>query len=125
SSYEAIPAATCIYYSHYADLRIDALEVYVQPGNYAIAFPSNDGLTCVGVGWSRDEFSRVRADGERSFMTALERFPVLAERVRAARRAEPLRGTADLPMLLRAPFGPGWALVGDAGCRVDPITGQG
>jgi flavin-dependent dehydrogenase len=28
-------------------------------------------------------------------------------------------------MFLRKPFGPGWALVGDAGCRVDPITGQG
>jgi flavin-dependent dehydrogenase len=26
---------------------------------------------------------------------------------------------------LRKPYGPGWALVGDAGCRVDPITGQG
>ena len=28
-------------------------------------------------------------------------------------------------MFLRQPSGPGWALVGDAGCRVDPITGQG
>ena len=26
---------------------------------------------------------------------------------------------------MRQPWGKGWALVGDAGCRVDPITGQG
>src|SRR5204862_5358734 len=37
----------------------------------------------------------------------------------------PFRGTADLPFFLRKPYGQGWALVGDAGCRVDPITGQG
>ena len=40
-------------------------------------------------------------------------------------RVEPFRGTADLPSFLRTPWGKGWALVGDAGCRVDPITGQG
>jgi 2-polyprenyl-6-methoxyphenol hydroxylase-like FAD-dependent oxidoreductase len=38
---------------------------------------------------------------------------------------EPFRGTAEAPAYLRVPWGSGWALVGDAGCRVDPITGQG
>ena len=49
----------------------------------------------------------------------------LAERVHAGHRVERFRGTADLPSFLRAPYGPGWALVGDGGCRVDPYTGQG
>jgi 2-polyprenyl-6-methoxyphenol hydroxylase-like FAD-dependent oxidoreductase len=34
-------------------------------------------------------------------------------------------GTADLPNLYRRPYGPGWALVGDAGYHKDPITAQG
>jgi flavin-dependent dehydrogenase len=124
-SYEAIPAETCAYYSHWADLATRDLEVYLRPGRYVLTFPTDAGLTCVAVGWKHAEFSRVRADVEGEFLSALEAAPDLAARVRAARRVEPFRGTADLPMYLRVPFGPGWALVGDAGCRVDPITGEG
>jgi len=40
-------------------------------------------------------------------------------------RAERVRATPDLPNAFRRPFGPGWALVGDAGLVMDPITGQG
>ena len=123
--YETIPAATCIYYSHWSNLPTDALEVYTRPGNYVVVFPSNDGLTCVGVGWPHAAFLRVRANMDSEFQAALDRFPSLSERMRDARREESLRGMADLPMLLRVPTGPGWALVGDAGCRVDPVTGQG
>ena len=46
-------------------------------------------------------------------------------RIRAGRRAERFRGTPDLPAYFRQPCGPGWALVGDAGLLLDPITGQG
>jgi flavin-dependent dehydrogenase len=123
--YEAIPPATCIYYSHWSGMPCHTLEVYVQPGQYEIVFPSNDDLTLVGVGWEHAQFPRVRADIEGSFMAAIDAVPSLAERVHSGRREERFRGTADLPMFLRRPHGPGWALVGDAGCRVDPITGQG
>jgi hypothetical protein len=34
-------------------------------------------------------------------------------------------GTADLPNFFRKPYGPGWALVGDAGYHKDPITARG
>jgi flavin-dependent dehydrogenase len=125
ASYEVRPAQTCAYYSHWADLPSPALELYARPGRYALLFPSDDGLACLAVGWPRAEFGDVRRDVERQFMAEVERVPALAERVRAARRVEPFRGTGDLPAFLRTPHGPGWALVGDAGCRVDPITGQG
>ena len=45
--------------------------------------------------------------------------------MRAGKRAERFRGTADLPNFFRKPYGPGWALVGDAGYHKDPITGLG
>jgi 2-polyprenyl-6-methoxyphenol hydroxylase-like FAD-dependent oxidoreductase len=35
------------------------------------------------------------------------------------------RSAADVPNFLRRPFGPGWALVGDAGCHKDPIKAHG
>jgi flavin-dependent dehydrogenase len=124
-AYEVRPIETCAYYSHWADLPLDALEAYAGLGRYVLTFPTDDGLTCVAVGWRRDEFGRVRRDVERQLMAEVDRIPALAERVRAARRVERFRGTGDLPTLLRKPYGPGWALIGDAGCRVDPITGQG
>ncbi len=34
-------------------------------------------------------------------------------------------GTADLPNFFCKPYGPGWALVGDAGYHKDPLTAQG
>src|SRR6188768_843454 len=50
-------------------------------------------------------------------MAALDLAPNLAERVRGGTRAEPFRGTVDLPNVYPQPLGPGWALVGDAGCH--------
>jgi len=52
--------------------------------------------------------------------------PELAERLRTtAIRTSPVHGVLTLPNHLRRPFGPGWALVGDAGYHRDPITGHG
>ena len=47
----------------------------------------------------------------------LELAPAFAERVRAATREERFVGTA-VPNYFRRPYGPGWALVGDAGYRL-------
>src|SRR5205814_3935248 len=72
------------------------------------------------------ELPRVRADVEREHLRTLdEHAPGLAERVRAGRRVERFLGMTDLSHFFRRPYGPGWALVGDAGYHKDPITAQG
>jgi flavin-dependent dehydrogenase len=58
-------------------------------------------------------------------MAALDRAPGLGERLRAGQRAERFYGSGDMPNFLRKPFGPGWALVGDAGCHKDPFQAHG
>ena len=45
--------------------------------------------------------------------------------MRAGRRADRFYGATDLRNFLRKPFGPGWALVGDAGCHKDPYLALG
>ena len=55
----------------------------------------------------------------------LESTPTVAQRLRSAKREEKWAGTAGVPNYFRQPFGPGWALVGDAGYDKDPITAQG
>jgi 2-polyprenyl-6-methoxyphenol hydroxylase-like FAD-dependent oxidoreductase len=54
-----------------------------------------------------------------------EASPELAARVAGAAPAGPLRSFAGLPGFMRRPWGPGWALVGDAGYYRDPITAHG
>ena len=44
--------------------------------------------------------------------------------MRGAKRETRFAGTMT-PNFFRKPFGPGWALIGDAGYIKDPITGQG
>jgi acyl-CoA-binding protein len=90
-----------------------------------LAFPTNDGLVCTFIEWPRDEFETFRSDVEGNFLQTLELAPELAERIRRGRRARHFVGTADLPNFFRKPYGPGWALVGDAGHHKDPCGGYG
>ena len=58
-------------------------------------------------------------------LDALDAVPGVGERVRAGRREERFYGATQLPNFLRTPYGPGWALVGDAGCHKDPFMAFG
>ena len=61
-----------------------------------------------------------------AFGQLLERSaPPLAERLRQARRTSPVQGMLRQPNQLRQAFGPGWALVGDAGYYRDAVTAYG
>ena len=90
-----------------------------------IAAPTNDGQTLTIVYWPHAAFAEVRADIEGNFLKALDLAPGLAERVRNGRRSERFHGTAELPNFFRQSYGPGWALVGDAGYHKDPILAHG
>jgi 2-polyprenyl-6-methoxyphenol hydroxylase-like FAD-dependent oxidoreductase len=126
ASYEMTPSLSCTYYTYWSDLPLDGTaELYPRPGRNITAGPTNDGRTLMIVYWPRAEFHAVRTDVEGAFMAALELVPSLAERARDARRVDRFYGTADLPNFYRQPYGPGWALVGDAGYHKDPILALG
>jgi 2-polyprenyl-6-methoxyphenol hydroxylase-like FAD-dependent oxidoreductase len=94
------------------------------PNRGMAAWPTNDDLTLVIAGWPFAEFDARRKDVEGNYLAVVEQVPVFAERVRAARREERFAGMA-VPSYFRRPYGPGWALVGDAGYNKDFITAQG
>ncbi len=125
ATYEEVPPLTCWYFSYWSDSAVDGLEVYLRNRNVIFAFPTNDGLTAVFIAWDIAEFPRVREDVEGNFMGVLQRVPDLEQRMRAGKREERFYGTADLPNFFRKPFGPGWALVGDAGHHKDPCLALG
>jgi flavin-dependent dehydrogenase len=87
-------------------------------------WPTNDDLTLVIAGWPFAEFEANKRNLEGNYLQTLELVPEFAGRLRTATRAERLVGAA-VPNFFRKPYGPGWALVGDAGYSKDPITAQG
>ncbi|HLL73677.1 MAG TPA: NAD(P)/FAD-dependent oxidoreductase [Pyrinomonadaceae bacterium] len=117
---------TCNYYSYWSGVPVDGVELYPREGRMIVADKTNDGLTLVVAVWPKEEFRRVRSNIESEFMRELkESAPGLAERVMSGRREERFAGTGFIPNFFRKPYGPGWALVGDAGYHKDPITAQG
>ncbi|MBA3242617.1 MAG: NAD(P)/FAD-dependent oxidoreductase [Acidobacteria bacterium] len=123
--YKAKPALTCGYYSYWSGLHVEGAEVYLRPRRVVGAWPTNDGLTVIYVAAPRGEFGKFRAAVEKNYLETISQLPSLDARVHGGRRVERFSGTADLPNFFRKPFGPGWALVGDAGYHRDPITAQG
>lgn len=80
----------------------------------------------VAIQWPRKEFDTVRRDIPGHFLQTLDACtPHLARRARQGTQAERFVGTGDLPNFFRKPYGPGWALVGDAGHFKDPVLAHG
>ena len=96
-------------------------------GAAAGMIPTNSGETCVFVSTTSERMRTLRRDGtEAAFTSLLDAVPArLSDAVRAGGAAGRLHGWRGLPGQVRRPFGPGWALVGDAGYFRDPITTHG
>jgi flavin-dependent dehydrogenase len=124
-TYNTGPALQCAYYSYWSGVPLDGVGFYPREHRGFGALPTHHGLTCIIVGWPHEEFHAYRADIEGNYLKTLELAPAFAERVLQGKREERFTGTADLPNFFRRPYGPGWALVGDAGYHKDPITAQG
>ena len=123
--YNEKPVLESSYYSYWSGLPMNGRFEGYDRGDRAFAvWPTNDDLTLVIVGWPYAEFESNKSDIEGNYHRALERVPAFASRMREARREDRFYGMA-VPNFFRKPFGPGWALVGDAGYNRDFITAQG
>ncbi len=112
------------YYTYWSNLPVDGFEIVVRPDRGWAAAPTNDGLTMLVVGWPNAESTAYKSSVEANYLKTLELAPDFADRVRSATREERFVG-GGVANFFRTPFGPGWALVGDAGYTRDPITAQG
>lgn len=119
------PPLTMGCYAYWEGVPVGGGLIAGRPGRMVGAWPTNDGLLMTYVTLPIGESDAFRADLEGNLLAALDQVPGLGERVRAGRRAERMRATIDTPNRFVEPSGPGWALVGDAGLVMDPVTGQG
>jgi flavin-dependent dehydrogenase len=125
--YARVPTLVCAYYGYWGGLPTEFASFAMEPGfGGALVFPTNDGQSCVAIGWPIERLDEVRADIEGQYHAALKRLiPDFASRLQAPEGGAKLLGMADLPHYIRKPYGPGWALTGDAGYHLDPINGLG
>ena len=125
AAYHEEPASTAACYTYWSGVDLAGGEMYARDGRAVGAWPTNDGLIMTYAAWPVAEFDHLRTDVEGNLVKTLDQAGDLGDRVRAGTRAERIRCSNDLPTRFRVPHGSGWALVGDAGLVLDPITAQG
>jgi len=134
-AYDTVPTLFAWYYAYLRDVPLDdppSAAAFSGPfpeagAEYAAAFlfPADAGLTLVGFGVEHAAFQRFRRDVRANFLAGLRALPAVWERAKRGQLVSRIRGTGQLPNFFRVAYGPGWALVGDAGCHKDPHTAQG
>ena len=126
---EVRPAGGATQYAYSAGIRWTGMELFVAARSFAGVFPTHHGQACIAVCTPSADARAIRrgtGSREEAFGELLERCaPQLAERLRHARRTSPVQGMLRMPNQLRQAFGPGWALVGDAGYHRDAVTAHG
>ncbi len=122
--YHEKPVLENAFYSFWRDLPVDAFTTLIRGDRGFAAIPTNDDLTLLLVGCPFAQANEFRRDVEANYFEAIKRDPEWADRLRGATREERFTG-GGVPNFFRKPYGPGWALVGDAGYTKDPITAQG
>jgi 2-polyprenyl-6-methoxyphenol hydroxylase-like FAD-dependent oxidoreductase len=112
-------------WAYFADLPIDDMEFYARPGRMVYAWRTNEELTIGGICFPFGDFRTALSDRGATMPREFDALaPGFGERVRAASRVSRWR-TGCASNFCRAPVGPGWCLVGDAGLTMDPITAAG
>ena len=114
-------------YGYFDNVVDDGYHWYFGRDVAAGVIPTNHLQHCVFVGVPLAEFATVfRGNLDGGFrQVARANAAALAEQIDDACLAGRLRGFAGSPGYLRQAYGPGWALVGDAGYFKDPLTAHG
>jgi 2-polyprenyl-6-methoxyphenol hydroxylase-like FAD-dependent oxidoreductase len=125
-TWQGTASGACLF-GFYAGVPQEGFEWFYRPRASAGIIPTNDERSLVWVGAPTERFlADLRDDREGAFELLLrEAAPEMVTRVAAGRREGPLRGFPGMPGYLRRPWGPGWALVGDAGSFRDPLSAHG
>jgi 2-polyprenyl-6-methoxyphenol hydroxylase-like FAD-dependent oxidoreductase len=117
-----------MYYTYFRGLDPlpgPAAEHHFRGNHLVYVFPTDGDLTLTAATVPLSDFGEFKHSPDERLMAELESLPDLAPRLRRAEQTAPTRGAGNIPCYQRVPYGPGWALVGDAAQVMDPWSGQG
>jgi flavin-dependent dehydrogenase len=125
--YERVASPKANFIADYAGTNVEpdmSVRVWDQVGSMGMVM-MEESLVTVGMGVWLTELDEFRAGLPDSFERRLRRHPLYQQQLGDGVRVSPIGGAVDLSMYKRKPYGPGWALVGDAGYHLDPLAARG
>ena len=128
AQYDAVPALRPAYYGYFQGIqpRTDAtVEIMFGGDQIGFLFPMREGEDCIAIELQPEDFDEFRSDHAAAFEARVRRLPEMARRMQNAHLEGKLIGVKGIDNYFRKPYGPGWALTGDAGYLKDPSTGTG
>ena len=112
-------------WTYWAGVALEGLRISIHEKAGAFAFPSSDGSVLVAANLIHGDFVKARRTREQAYYAMLERVaPELRAMLDGAEQVDRLFAGCTRSFV-RSAHGPGWALVGDAGMKKDPVTAQG
>ena len=127
-SYRTGRHATGVIFTYWSDTGFDdAYHWYYNTGVSAGAIPTNGGHTCIFASLPQNRFQETMRRGtDAGYRQVLRECDAdLAAVVDRSKMVEKYRGFGGEVGFFRQSFGPGWALIGDAGYFKDPLTAHG
>lgn len=126
--YRDVPALRPAYYGYYrglAALPEPTVEFFFVGDRIGFVFPMQPGVDCLALELQPEDFAAFRAAPQAAFEERFRALPGMAVRLREATLMGQMQGSQGIANHFRQPYGPGWALTGDAGYLKDPSTGSG
>jgi flavin-dependent dehydrogenase len=130
--YGVVPSPTGVFYSYFAGISPaaagpDTLQFSSGPSCEVLCAPCDGGLHVVLLVVAATEFGQINSGGTDAYLARLKDVPAFAARLAHARQVERLfpASPVELRGFFRKPFGPGWALVGDAAYHSHPAPANG
>jgi 2-polyprenyl-6-methoxyphenol hydroxylase-like FAD-dependent oxidoreductase len=120
--YREGPVLASGYYAYWSGVPATGARWMLRPGRGFFMVPTNGDLTLVLAAWPQAEAARVKQDLQGSYLREVT--TAFGGRLDGGRQETRVVGEG-VPNRFRTPYGPGWALVGDAGYAKDPVTAQG
>lgn len=118
-------ATNSVHYAYYTGIDTSGFLFQFTPGASAGLITTNDAVLAF-AGRRKEGAQPLGSDPDEGFCRLLGTANEdLGNQVAAGERISRFHGTRGVPGIIRQPFGPGWALVGDAACTMDPIAAYG
>jgi flavin-dependent dehydrogenase len=126
--YDDVPALRPAYYGYFGGIEPQlepTVEIMFGGDQIGFLFPMREGEDCIAIEMQPEDFDEFRSDHAAAFDARLRRLPGMERRMKNAHLEGKLIGVKGVENYFRKPYGPGWALTGDAGYLKDPSTGSG
>jgi flavin-dependent dehydrogenase len=126
--YDKVPALRPAFYAYFhgVEPRPEAtLEIWFGGDQIGFLFPMREGEDCIALEVQPEDFDEFRSGHAAFFEARVRQLPDMARRMQNAHIEGKVIGVKGIDNHFRKPYGPGWALTGDAGYLKDPSTGLG